>query len=444
MSVLRLSVLSAIATFIIAIYLYPSLFNLEIELIKSSKWREVLYNLLFSTLSYSHTTAYSIPISSTFGLKISLILISFYTAQGILRLFNGKRSKFTSNTSKSSNSNFSHSSINYSHLLPIPFHFVEIPILLSLILFGITLIPASIISYYIVFLKWFTPLIPVLELVCFMTVVMSAGRAWTPRVTEAHDFIKILVLCACLMSFLGSSFVFYLIYINFRLSTLISSLLSSILTLILVQIVTCCQLDHATITDPALIFPYISYNLVLIVLRESLKALLPRTNEVEPKIYPKDPQQFLKFAKLFAISTSTSNSNSSLVEQFIQTVFSPILFFHFLLQLTLLTLAENGNYDGSDEMESDPDLFFLQKNQFCKYFIKNLWPLFGKSFLVIVYSISWLERCHPDTLSSSTNYLWYLDASGFWRWIIVIGSLAWYGKHLIFDSAENLDFGIKY
>lgn len=428
MSVLKLTALSAILTLLITIYLYPKLLQFEFELLKS--WRKTIQTILSNTLSYYSSTTHSVPITSTFGLKISLILISFYTGQGILKVF-----KIKSNSAKLRSSTIKSKSLNnFTNILPIPFHFIEIPILLSLILFGVTLIPSSLISHHVTFLKGFAPVLAVLELFCFMTVVLSAGRAWTPRVIESHDLLKALVIMGCFISFFASSFVFYLIYTNFRLSTLISSLLSSILTLVSVQIITCCQLDHATITDPALIFPYISYNLALIVLRGGLNSFLLKTDN-DPQIYPKDPQKFLKLTKFLVISTT----NSSLVKQIFKTIFSPILVFHLLLQLTLLTLVEN------EENEDDEEENFIKS--LCRYFITNLWPLFGKSFLVIIYTISWLEQCHPEIIlfptsasaSEETSYRWYLDTAGFWRWMIVFGSLVWYGKHLIFDGNCRID-----
>ena len=423
MSVLKLTALSAILTLLVSIYLYPKLLQFEFEVIKS--WRktiQTIQTILSNTLSYYSSPTHSVPITSTFGLKISLILISFYTGQGIVKVFRSKSSS-TAGQLRCSNKK-SLSLNNFTNILPIPFHFIEIPILLGLILFGATLIPSALISHHVTVLKGFAPALAILELFCFMTVVLGAGRAWTPRVLESHDFFKALVVMGCFMSFLASSSVFYFIYSNFRLSTLISSLLSSILTLISVQIITCCQLDHATITDPALIFPYISYNLALIVLRGGLDSFLLNN----PQIYPKDPQKFLKWTKFLIFSTS---SNSSLAKQIFQTIFGPILVFHLLLQLTLLTLAQNENDDDDDEN-------FIKT--ICRYLVTNLWPLFGKSFLVIIYTISWLEQCHPEVIlfplsaSEGTSYRWYLDTAGFWRWMIVIGSLFWYGKHLIFDG----------
>lgn len=259
-----------------------------------------------------------------------------------------------------------------------------------------------------------------------MTVVMASGRAWTPKIVESHDLIKVLVIAGCFASFLASSTVFYFIYAHFQLSTLIASLISSIFTLLIVHIVACCQLDHSTITDPALIFPYISYNLALITLKSGVKALLE--HQRDPQIYPKSPQTFLKLAEVL-FSTSKA---PALTKQILQTIFSPVLIFHILLQLALLTVS-NASED-FEKSQEDEEEGFKQRAQ--RYFATNLWPLFGKSFLVVVYTISWLEQCHPETLNfnNSESVPFYMDSTGFWRWISVTGAIAWYSKHLLLDG----------
>ena len=166
-------------------------------------------------------------------------MASFYAAQGFANLFNLRPYK----TRKSTNS-------SVPLITGIPVHFMEIPVLLSLIVFGSVLIPSGVVQRYTKFFAGFAPVMPVLEVICFMTVVMASGRTWTPKIVESHDFVKVLVVVGCFASFLASSSAFYFIYAHFQLSTLISSLISSIFTFLIVQIVACCQLDHSTITDP--------------------------------------------------------------------------------------------------------------------------------------------------------------------------------------------------
>lgn len=393
MSFLRVTALSLLSTFIVTLYLYPNLRS---------------FSAISSALKLFFTSRYiSTASSHQFGLKISLILASFYGAQGLTGLLSGLGNKTTTRKQ----------AISLPLLTRIPFHFMEIPILLGFIVFGSVLIPVGAVDNYTRFLAGFAPAVPILEVICLMTVVMAAGRSWTPKIVESHDLIKILVILSCFASFFISSSAIYLIYAHFNLSTLVSSLLSSIFTIILIQILTCCQLDHSTITDPALIFPYISYSLSLITLKSGMKAILD--HQRDPQIYPKNPQTFLKFADIL-LSTSP---NPSLTRQILQTIFSPVLIFHLLLQLALVTV-EIENSTSTDEPEDSDESFF---NKILNYFVSNIWPLFGKSFLVIIYTISWLDSCHPETFPSNS----ILHTS---RWISIAFSLAWYGKHLIFDK----------
>ena len=306
---------------------------------------------------------------------------------------------------------------------------MEIPGLLSLIVFGSVVLPVSIVRKYTAILAGFAPVMPLLEVVSLMAVVMAAGRSWTPKIIESHDFIKVSVVLACFLSFIASSSVFYFVYSHFRLSTLISSLLSSLLTLMIVQVIACCQIDHATITDPALIFPYISYNLILIVLKSGMRALLD--HQRDPQIYPNNPQKFLKIVE-FLFASATPGKFPSLTRQILQTFFSPVLIFHLLLQLALIAAASSESDQNKDEEYSEQICLYSAR----KFFVSNLWPLFGKSFLVLIYTVSWLEQCHPETLISTP----LLDSSVLWRWVAVGCSVAWYGKHLLLDGAST---GIK-
>lgn len=415
-SFLKAVVFSLIVTVGVSFYLYPNLRS---------------FSALASALNLRRNASINTAIGPAFGLKISLILASFYAAQGFSSLLN-RPSKRPSKTVKSA-----------PLLNQIPFHFMEIPVLLGLIVFGSVVMPTAVVQKYTMVLAGFAPVMPILEVVALVTVVMATGRTWTPKIIESHDFIKFLVILACFASIFASSTIIYLIYAHFRLSTLIASLLSSILTLLVVQIITCCQLDHATITDPALIFPYISYNLILIVLKSGMRALLD--HQRDPQIYPKNPQTFLKLVE-FIFTTSTP----SLSRQILQTIFSPVLIFHILLQLALLTVAETTEEEPEDVDDEESfvnklSIYLLKSRQI---FVSSLWPLFGKSFLVVIYTISWLEQCHPETLSTaltpkSIQIPFYLDSAGFWRWVAVAGALTAYGKHLIFDGYSGNNEGGK-
>lgn len=414
MALLRLTILSLVGTALLTIFLYPNCLSLPAAALKST-----LKHALSALRSFRRDK--DERTGSSFGLKISLILASFYAAQGLATSLNRQAKKLKLRGGSKSKSNLPALS-----MAKIPFHFMEIPVLLSLIVFGSVILPNSIVSKYTTVLAGFAPVMPLLEVASLLTVVMAAGRSWTPKIVESHDFVKVAVVAACFASFALSSSVFYFIYANFRLSTLIASLLSSLLTLLIVQVIACCQIDHATITDPALIFPYISYNLILITLKSGMRALLD--HQRDPHIYPTNPQKFLKLIE-FLFPAATPGKFPSLTRQILQTFFSPVLIFHLLLQLALMTVASSTSTGDAESDDSEPSLLF----RFRQFFVNNLWPLFGKSFLVIIYTISWLEQCHPDVLK-----LTHLsDSSGFWRWIVIGCSVAWYSKHLLLDGQKN-------
>lgn len=412
MSFLRIVTFSLITTGLITLYLYP--------------------NYLRSVYRVGSASFVSAG-GPSFGLKISLILASFYTAQGFSGLLGNNSDYKSGKRGKTATS---------SLIKRIPFHFMEIPLLLGLIVFGSAVLPDAFVQKYTKVLAGFSPVLPVLEVGALVTVVMTAGRTWTPQIIESHDFIKLSIILACFASFTASSSVFYFIYRHFHLSTLISSLLSSIFTLLCVQIITCCQLDHATITDPALIFPYISYNLILIVLKSGTRALL--NHERDPQISPKDPQLFLKAVEFLYSKSLLTGQPPTLTRQIVQTIFSPVLIFHILIQLALLSFdsshTELEEDEGALEGESFLSKIALNLTKLRSFFVTSLWPLFGKSFLVIIYTISWLEQCHPGTLETALNPTeknLFLDSTGFWRWVAVFLALAAYGKHLIFDGQDK-------
>ena len=399
MGLLKLSLLAAFSSIAVVVYLhYPN-------------W---IPKFDFSRLFPFYASSFAVGSTATFGLKMSLILASFYAAQG---LFPPPPPPTPQRHIQRKKQSFTQPLINR-----IPFHFMEIPLLLGLIVFGSALMPEKMVSQYTRILAGFAPFTAVLESFAFMTVALNCGKSWTPRITNSHNMIKLLVIFACFASFAASSALIYTIYAHFRLSTLIASLISSIWTLVIVQIIACCQLDHATITDPALMFPYIAYNLLIIVLKGSITAI--SAHQRDPKIYPQNPQNFLKLTEPFL--SLPAASNFSLLKQILLTIFSPVLVSHLFLQMALLTIAK---LDTTEE-EGDEESYAIY-HRIRQLFVAHLWPRFGKSFLVLIYTISWLEQCHPEIILSES---WYLNSFTPWRWISILICLAWYSKHLLFDS----------
>lgn len=384
---LKLGLISAFATAGIAFYLFPDA------------------QFMPSWLKMNFT---SLPVKAamdgpSLGLRISLILVTFYLAQGSLALLSRK-----------------------SSVGGIPFHFMEIPTLLACIIMGVAYVPNAAIKHYVTFLAGFSPLLTLLELTSAMTVIMASGRAWNPIITESSTGVKITVLLLCLVSFIASYGVIYSIYSWMNLSTLVASLLSSIGTLAFVEIIACCCVDHATITDLGLLLPYIAYNLGLIALREARNLALE--NRPDAPFIPKRRIAFLALQSLL----SWNNTLSGVVKEALSAIFSPILIFHLIFQLCILVIA--AAIEAEDEREMTP------LGQALHFTIKTLWPLFGKCFLVLIYTVAWLDQSHPSTFAGifKTGQLpFYLDAICFWRWFVVFGALAWYGKHLIFDDSRG-------
>lgn len=393
----KLALVSAFATAGIAIYLFPDLVNLP-------RWLKANY---FSALPVR-----AVLDGPSLGLRISLILVTFFLAQGSLAFNGAQRQR------------------QRKSYLSIPFHFLEIPTLLTLIIAGVAYIPASLVRQYVAFLAGFSPFLTLLELCAAMTVIMASGRKWSPQITESSVAVKILVLLACLASFVGSYGVIFAIFSWMRVSTWVACLLSSIASLSFSQIVACCCVDHATITDLALMLPYIAYNLALIAFREAGNLALEA--RIDAPFVPKQRLLFLSLQNVFTLNLTPSG----VVKEALSAVFSPILVFHLLFQLCILVVA--AGVDGDDEDESETELTLFGK--FLRFAIQALWPLFGKSFLVLIYTAAWLDQSHPETLSSlfkDGQLPWYLDSVCFWRWIVVFGALAWYGQHLIFDGVRE-------
>lgn len=397
----QLTALCSLATAGIAFYIYPDA-------------RFIPAWLRGSLQGFTDTPAITGP---SFGLKVSLILVSFYLAQGLVALLSGHLHGAGKHTAPSRSGQ-------------IPFHFIEIPTILALVVSGVAYIPLVAVRRYTALLAGLAPLLTALELVSTMTVIMASGRVWSPKIAEAPVAAKIVVLLLCLGSVVASGAVIAMIYAWMQLSTLAASLLSSVATLVLVEIVACIRVEHATVTDMALLAPYVAYNIALIAWRGAKSLALERL--AGAAFVPKNRLAFLH-AGLFAL-LGTRASGLVLAKDLLATVFSPILVLHLLFQLAIIVLASR-THSSSDDVEdrSLPD-------RAIRFGIQCLWPLFGKSFLVIIYTASWLDQRHPETLASvfATGQLpWYLDAGSFWRWIAVFGALAWYGKHLVLDGGED-------
>lgn len=397
---IKLALLSAFATAAITFYLFPDAFV-------PSRW--------INARKYISSLPNSVVLDGpSLGLRISLILVTFFFAQGAFAL--------NTATAKSQR----RSAIPAS----IPYHFLEIPTLLALVIAGVAYIPAGLVRQYVAFLAGFSPLLTVTELCAVMTVIMASGRSWSPKINESSVVVKISVLLVCLISFVASYWVIYTIFATMHVSTLVACLLSCIATLSFSQIVACCCIEHATITDLALMLPYISYNLALIAFREAGKLAF----EVAPSDAPFVPRRrlpFVAFTKLFTWALTPS----VVVKEALSAIFSPVLVFHLIFQMCILVLASSVE---SDEDSNDSELTTFGKSlRFC---IKTLWPLFGKSFLVLIYTAAWLDQSHPEAfagLFADGTLPWYLDAVCFWRWFVVFGALGWYGKHLIFDGYRD-------
>jgi hypothetical protein len=214
-----------------------------------------------------------------------------------------------------------------------------------------------------------------------------------------------------------------------RVSTLVACLLSCIATLSVAQIVACCCVEHATVTDLALILPYIAYNLALIAFREAGNLALEA--RIDAPFVPKQRLPFLTLQKIL----NWGPTPSAIVKEALSAIFSPILVFHLIFQLCILVVA--AGVDGEEE-DSESELTIL--GNFLRFCIQTLWPLFGKSFLVLIYTAAWLDQSHPETLSSlfkDGKLPWFLDSVCFWRWVVVFGALGWYGLHLIFDGVRE-------
>ncbi len=400
-SALKLALVCAFATAGITVYLFPEAVNL-------SFWLKANY---FSSLPIR--AALNGP---ALGLRISLILVSFFVGQGMLALSSWQK-------------------LSPNPILSIPFHFMEIPTLLTLIIVGVAYIPSTLVRQYVAFLAGFSPFLTFLEVSAAMTVIMACGRSWSSKITESSVAIKIAILLTCLVSFTCSFGTIFAIFAWMRVSTLVACLLSGIVALSFSQIIACCCVDHATITDLALMLPYIAYNLTLIAFREAGNLALEA--RIDAPFVPKQRLSFLSLQKFFTWNVTPSG----IVKEALSAVFSPVLVFHLIFQLCILVVAAGVE---QDQEEGQSDLTIFGKS--LRFAIQTLWPLFGKAFLVLIYTAAWLDQSHSEMLTglfADGKLPWYLDAVCFWRWFVVFGAIAWYGRHLIFDGeneAESLSY----
>ena len=233
------------------------------------------------------------------------------------------------------------------------------------------------------------------------------------------------------------------IYSVMELSTLAASLLGSLVTLSGVLVFTCIQAEHASITEPALLLPYVAYNVLLLAWREaSQDDVLNGTHPAGSPAFCLTPRFLVSVAFAFIsshlLAPSAPHPSSILLsaaKDTLRTVFSPVLVFHILFQLCIMVLSRK---DPDDAAPADHDRAGCVE-RFCAALAwaltRRFWPLFGKAFLVLVYTIAWLDRSHPAVLGSAfpsdQSVPWYFDASGAWRWIAAFGTLALYGLHLL-------------
>jgi len=392
----------------------------------------LLKNLISAYLSNFPQNAASN--GTNFGLKLSFITGSFFLAQGFCRTtrLNGHATHFKSHRSHS---------IRRGH---IPLHFLEVPALLALVVGVANLIPETVISRYVYFLARFAPLLTLLEFAAAWNVFMHASSSLGVFLADSSAPVKAIGAFACFV-LMGTALAgLFSIYSVMELSTLAASLLSSLITLSVVQIFTCIQVEHASITEPALLIPYVAYNILLLAWREACYSddVASTTSSNAPS-FSLTPRFLVSMAFDFISSHITdpspqtaSNLVLNAVKDTLRTVFSPVLVFHVLFQLCIMVLSRKDENE-SNRPSGDSSLDWVER-LFCTgswALTRRFWPLFGKSFLVLVYTIAWLDRSHPEVLTASfpadKSVPWYFDATGTWRWIAAFGTLALYGLHLL-------------
>jgi len=257
-----------------------------------------------------------------------------------------------------------------------------------------------------------------MEGIASMIIILASGQSWVDILAEQSDLVKFLALFACIVAYITSGLVIFNLYYSKLISTVASaSLVAIILTLIGVLTAVTVRIEYGIITDTALLFLYITYNIWTIA----------QASHANPFI--NDPKTLYSFISKTMWTVMPAESLATVVSGILDMLSVEIIFSLFL-QMSVFILASRVLC--SDD-ERDQLAFASTTRGWSEWFYNVLWPCFGKCAIVLVYTYAWL------IYGRQANLAFYFDPI-VWRWINIFMCLSMYTRHLTTPPEESNTF----
>jgi hypothetical protein len=278
---------------------------------------------------------------------------------------------------------------------------------LGAVYLGLQYLPEWLIAPYEGLLLSISPIVIILEGLASMVIIVTSGQGLSQFLEDRSGAFQFFFGIVCVILYAASSMVVFSLYYSGQIHLLsTASLVAVALTLVTVLSVATVMLEHGIITDAALTFLYITYNIWAL------------TRDQHTVHLGEERRNLIAFFSSSAASLTESSLLSLLRSMF--GMFSAELLTTFFIQLSVFLMASKivDNSEDPDEVKA------VNGSPLREFFLNVLWPCFGKAALVLIYTYAWL--IHGGT----TKLAWYIEPS-FWRWINVFFCLTIYLKHLL-------------
>ncbi len=288
------------------------------------------------------------------------------------------------------------------------FHFAEIPLALGAIYYGLQHIPVCIVQPYETVLLSISPLITIFEGLATMIIIVSSGQGLSSFLESRPAIYHAFFGAICLGLYTVSTMAIFSLYYSGQIHTLVTaSLVAVILTLLAVLSIGTVMLEHGVVTDSALLFLYITYNIWNL------------TRKIEPVEYNSSGLKLMHYISSVSWSSPTHDSLVSVIESIFK-MFSVELLTGLFIQMSVLLMA----WKLIDNSEDPDEVKAVKSFNFREWLFNVLWPCFGKSILILIYTYAWLAH------GVASPVPWYIEPS-LWRWINIFFCLTIYLKHLL-------------
>lgn len=288
------------------------------------------------------------------------------------------------------------------------FHFAEIPLCLAGIYLGLQWLPGWVVRPYEGLLLAISPIVTILEGLASMVIITSAGQGLSDFLHDRSAAWQAFFGAVCVGLYSVSSMVIFSLYYSGQVSTLATaSLVAVVLTLVGVLSAGTVMLEHGVITDAALLFLYVTYNIWTLT-----------SGKAAP--LPMQTRNLLGY--LNGLSWTAAPSQDSLlgIVGSLLAMFSVELLTGLFIQMSVFLMAGR-----LIDTSGDPDeVKAARASTLRRWLFGAVWPCFGKAILILVYTYAWLAH------GLSTPVAWYIDP-GMWRWINIFFCLTVYMKHLL-------------